>query len=429
MTDPQLRVADEAEALQHLSRLGPAKVVVGIPSFREADTIGHVVRQVDLGLREHLPGLAAVIINVDNASPDGTREAFEAVETETPKLYISTPPGTTGKGLNLWNLFVAARVLEARAVVCVDADLMSIQPAWVRDLAHPVLDGHFDQITPRYARNEYDGTITNHLCLPMLRGLHGTRVRQPIGGDFGLSRELVDHVLAQPWQPTTLQFGVDVFLTCRALFGGFRMAQTDLGAKIHKHSAPKLGPMFSQVVQTLFEALLGAASDWLRPVSKRDLPLLGAKPRREPQGLPIDYKAIRETTLEHYAASASVLERHLAPVRVGRVAAMIRSHVMHLPADLWCECAYDLFHAFAVVPVDMRPSIVEALKPLFFARVATFYKETLELDHGASEERIIEQAELFFDHRDGLLARFGARPDAESPSPPSNPETRYELHG
>lgn len=427
MTDPRLRVSDEPESLRRLAAIGSAEVVLGIPSFREADTIGHVVRQIDLGLREHLPERVAVLVNCDNASPDGTREAFEAVDTVTPQLYLSTPPGTTGKGLNLWNLFVAAQHLQAHAVVCVDADLMSIQPFWVRDLARPVLDQDFDQVTPRYARNEYDGTITNHLCLPMLRGLLGTRVRQPIGGDFGLSRALVDHMLAQPWGPTTFEFGIDISLTCHALLGGFRMAQTDLGAKVHKHSAPKLGPMFTQVVETLFEALLAGASSWMRPVARRDLPLLGEASPREPQGLPVDYKAIRDTTLDHYAVTSGSLEQHLAPARVTRIAQMMGSGVMRLPAELWCDCAYDLFHAFAVVPPEVRPAIVEALKPLFFARVATFYKETLELDHAASEAHILAQAELFFDRRDTLLSRFGAAstPDATNHDPanldPTNP--------
>ena len=45
-------------------------------------------------------------------------------------------------------------------------------------------------------------------------------------------------------------------MTLNAIFGGFECCQGGLGAKIHKPGAPKLGPMFSQVVVTLFETLL-----------------------------------------------------------------------------------------------------------------------------------------------------------------------------
>ena len=48
---------------------------------------------------------SAVIVNVDNNSADGTREAFLNVKTKTPKIYISTLPGVVGKGNNFCNLF------------------------------------------------------------------------------------------------------------------------------------------------------------------------------------------------------------------------------------------------------------------------------------------------------------------------------------
>lgn len=414
MAEPHLFVADPERSLAQLDAHGPVDLVVGIPSYREADAIGHVVRQADQGLREYFGERRALILNVDNDSPDGTRDAFEGAGSETACVYLSTPPGVTGKGNNFWNLFVAARHLEAEAVVCVDADLMSIGPGWIRDLAQPLLDDRCDYVTPQYARNEYDGTITNNICFPMLRGVLGTRLRQPIGGDFGLSRSFADHVLEQRWVQTTREFGIDIFLTCCALFGGFRVAQTHLGAKVHKHSAPKLGPMFSQVVGTFFERLVAEPQAWMKGVTKTDLPLLSEVAHSDPQGLPIDYKEIRRTTLEHYADSHTVLARHLAPKRVKTVQRMMDSQIMDLPSALWCECVYDLFHGFAVSGEEQRPQVIEALKPLFFARVASFYKETLELGHEESEARIVEQAELFHAHRAGLLERFGVR-DAASP--------------
>ena len=42
-------------------------------------------------------------------------------------------------------------------------------------------------MAPLYARYKYDGTITNTVTYPLTRALYGHRIRQPIGGDFGVS--------------------------------------------------------------------------------------------------------------------------------------------------------------------------------------------------------------------------------------------------
>ena len=114
-----------------------------IPSYMEADTIGFVTRQVDLGIKRYFGNMGAVIINVDNNSEDDTREAFLSTGTETPKKYITTPKGVRGKGNNLMNLFRFARSIAStlKAVVVVDADLRSITPEWIKFMAEPILKG------------------------------------------------------------------------------------------------------------------------------------------------------------------------------------------------------------------------------------------------------------------------------------------------
>ena len=68
----------EAEA--RLQSIGRADVVVGIPSFNNARTIGHVVRAVGAGLVKYFPGLTAVIVNSDGGSRDGTPDIVHSGE-------------------------------------------------------------------------------------------------------------------------------------------------------------------------------------------------------------------------------------------------------------------------------------------------------------------------------------------------------------
>ncbi len=143
-------------------------IIVGIPSLNEADNIAFVAHQLALGLKRYFPTLSATIINVDNDSKDGTKEAFLGAETgDIPKRYISTEEAIVGKGNNMRNLFVEVVQRKAKAVIVVDADLKSITPEWVKTLATPILEGH-DYVTPMYSRNEYDGTITNHITYHLI---------------------------------------------------------------------------------------------------------------------------------------------------------------------------------------------------------------------------------------------------------------------
>ena len=244
----------EKSKIINTSKIRKADLVVGIPSYNEADNIDFVVKQIDKGLNKNYKKLKKVIINIDNDSSDGTRDVFLKTETKNPKIYISTPPGVRGKGNNFYNLFNFIQKLDAKAVVVVDADLESITPDWVHFLFAPILEG-YDYATPYYARNEYDGSITNHICYPIIYGLFGYDIRQPIGGDFSFSPNLASYWLKKKWHKTTKRYGIDIFMTMNAVNGGYKIAQVGLGAKIHKPSAPKLGPMFTQVVNTLFKSI------------------------------------------------------------------------------------------------------------------------------------------------------------------------------
>ena len=53
-------------------RSASADLVVGIPSFNNARTIGHVARAASAGLAKYFPGRQAVLVNSDGGSTDGT---------------------------------------------------------------------------------------------------------------------------------------------------------------------------------------------------------------------------------------------------------------------------------------------------------------------------------------------------------------------
>ncbi len=381
-----------------------ADIVVGIPSYNEADNIAFVVEQASKGLREFFPQFQSVIINVDNSSPDDTRGAFLNAPSEVPKIYITTPPGVKGKGNNFYNLFQAVRELGAQAVIVVDADLLSITPEWIRDLGSPIVEYGLDFVTPLYSRNEYDGTITNNICYPLIYGLLGKNIRQPIGGDFAFSARLNEHYLNQTWHKTTRQYGIDIFMSLHAITGGFKIGQVGLGAKIHKPSAPKLGPMFTQVVGTLFKTLLGQREQWSMAPRVQEIPLYGQHVLAKPQSLSVDYKSMKATAQYEFEINSAILKRCLSPEIYQRVEGMFTSGKINIGIDLWTRIVYDLLYAYDTT--DANSDLIEAMKALYFGRVVSFYKQTLDMDHLSSEEQIVRQARYFFRMRNYLIKKY-----------------------
>ncbi len=381
-----------------------ADIVVGIPSFNEADSIGFVAKQVDKGLNKYYKKYKKIIVNVDNHSPDGTKEVFLNTYTKNPKLYLSTSPGVAGKGNNFRNLFEVASQLKAKAVIVVDADLTSINAEWMKDLGGPILNKGYDFITPVYTRHEYDGSITNHICYPIFYGLLGKNIRQPIGGDFAMSDKFIKYVMKYEWKKTTRNYGIDIFLTTSAIFGDFKMGQVDLGAKIHKPSAPKLGPMFTQVVGTLFENLSKHKIYWMKDVKKSRIPILAKKSNKKPQDLPVDFKAIKTTSLYLFSINKYYLRKYLSSEVYSQISRVYNSRKMEIKPLLWSRIVYDMLYAY-----DEGRTInhfAESFKPLYFGRAATFIKYTLEMSYRESEREILEQAKVFYRDRDYLLDKY-----------------------
>ncbi len=390
----------------------PVDLVVGIPSYNEADNIGFVVEQVAQGLEKYYPHLNTAIINSDNSSQDGTKDVFLRAESGgIPKIYLSTPPGVEGKGNNFHNLFTYLSKYQPRVVVVVDADLRSIRPSWPHSLAEPIIHG-YEFVAPRYSRNEYDGTITNHLCYPLIYALLGKKIRQPIAGEFAFSARLMEHWRSQRWGRNVRQYGVDIFMTTQAILGDFRLALVGLGSKVHNPSSPKLGKMFTQVVDTLFDSLLKSKERWNRDLIKVETPpVYGRAPSLPaPQQLPIDYKDLKRQAVQEFPASQSLILQILGPETGENVQEMFRAHRFRLSSLMWMNLVYDFLCSYDRAPDrggELR--VITALKPLYLARVVSFIRETLELDHTKSEKKILRQAEIFRSHRHLLVRNLASK--------------------
>jgi hypothetical protein len=400
MAEASALAADMRDALRRQDR---ADLVVGIPSFRNAATIGHVAKTASEGLRSTFPSLRAVIVNADGGSEDGTTERVRASADGVPTV-AGRYQGRSGKGSAFRAIFEAVTMLDAKACAVVDSDLRSITPEWIARLIGPVLRGEAEYVTPLYARHKHDGTITNTIAYPLTRALYGARIRQPIGGEFGFNSSLARRYLDEPvWDTDVARFGIDIFMTTTALASGARVAQAFLGAKIHDPKDPgaDLGPMFTQVVGTLL-ALARKNEDVWRPVTgSRDVPVIGDIEAVEPEPVNASVRILVEKfkagAAEQSAAWDEVFSRET--LNVARSAAE-SGNASAIGSRFWANAVYEI--VAAAKRRDDTETLARALLPLYFGRVAALIGEVQGLDQ-AGAERVVEQQALAFERAKSYL--------------------------
>ncbi|MBZ5587415.1 MAG: glycosyltransferase [Acidobacteriia bacterium] len=392
--------------LEKLAEIGEVDVLVGIPSFNNAATIGHVVRAIQAGFAKYFPGERTLLIDSDGGSADGTPEVvrtafigdFQTVlATASPRaVHRVTSPyhGVPGKGSALRTVFAAAQHVGARACAVVDADLRSITPEWIDLLVSPVLHYGYDFVAPLYRRHKYDGTITNSIVYPLTRALYGRRVRQPIGGEFGFSAALAQHFLKQPvWDSEVARFGVDIWMTTTAITGGFRVCQSFLGAKIHDAKDPgvDLAAMLTQVVGAVFLLMETHAAQWRQVKESAPVPEFGFEYTVGLEPLRVNVERMLGIFAAGVRELGSVWERVLAAETFAQVQtlAVVPPEAFRFPTDLWVRSVYDFALAHHRKTIN-RDHLLKALTPLYLGRTASFVLETTKADATAVEEVIEE---------------------------------------
>jgi hypothetical protein len=422
------------EAQHAVETIKQADIVIGIPSFNNARTIGHVVKACYAGLSKYFPELKSVVINSDGGSTDGTREAVLSASLDEASLMLLSTPllplhrlsfpyhGIPGKGSAFRMVFEMARRLNARVCAVVDSDLRSITPEWIDLLVRPILLAKYDFVAPYYHRHKYDGTITNSIVYPLTRSLYGSQIRQPIGGDFGVSPQVIDCYLKKDvWDSDVAKFGIDIWMTTVAIAEGFRVCQSFLGAKLHDAKDPSadLSAMLQQVVSSVFDLMKEYDRVWQQKTGSSPVPLFGF---RFDVGLdPIHVDV--ERMLRAFRRGAEELEELWQIGMRPSTLAAVRKLALESKADenfhmddrLWARIIVEFAAACRSNHV-IRPQLLQSLPPLYLGRVASFVKETANLSSQQVEDRI-EGLCLAFEELKPYLVKLWKGEDALEDQP------------
>lgn len=372
-------------------------IMVGIPTYREADNIARVVTQIDHGLERMYGANSCLIVNVDNESDDGTRDVFLSTKTACPKQYVSTGNNPRGKGKNLLRLLKMCLKAGTQYVATIDADVVTVALEWPTNLLEPLISRDVDYTVPIYTRNRFEGSTTNHFAFPLLYGVYGAYVRQPIGGEFGISRKLAEYLVQQEVIPAIEQYGIDIFMTCHAIGGRFTTQEVFLGRKLHKPSFPKIAPMFAQVASSALYVAHHYRDRFTRPVAASVIgtELGGIDAEQKPP--PGD--AVNELVLkarDTFLAQAEQNKDLLGQLH-DEMATALASDEPDISPELWAR-----FLAVCVrqalqekFTLSQLGQLVQVIMPIFLWRSATLWRRAGGMEPAVVEWEIRNQAEFF----------------------------------
>lgn len=377
-------------------------IVVGICTRNCADTVGGVLKTVDCGLTQFFPSKRILIVVSDGFSTDATQEKVQEMETTTEVVFTPQTKGL-GKGNGVRTILEIARDRGASAVALVDGDLTSIESNWIHKLTGPILDGK-DLVVPYYLRHHYDGVITNQIAYPLTNVLFGVGVRQPIGGEYGISARLLEHLLNHELFPE--KFGIDIFITLVATSEQMEIAEAVLGVKEHQSTKQYadldklLVPMFYQVVGTLFR-LINYYHDYIETVHGiRLVERLGEMPDKRPGAITVDQEDLLRRFKEKYGELMGQNASFLGDLRedLDRIASLeLDSYSFLLP--LWVKAVYLAIDAFSVSE-DLK--ILDVLRVLWQGRFLSLVRETETMSDEEAETYIRGQLVVFEEQRSML---------------------------
>jgi len=391
-----------------------ADVAVAFLTYNNAETVKTAAATAAAGLAQYFPGMSAAFIAADAGSSDGTTEALDAAGLPVVTARYEPPAGeraavpfhgVPGRGEGLRAAFAAARDMQARACVVLEADVVSAAPEWIRELAGPILGEKADFVGPAYARHRWEGTITRLLLAPLVRALYGRRLQQPFGGQQALSPRLLDHLLVHPKWNWSGRDVSDLWITGAAIADGFAVCEAWLGRHTvrSRTRTGDLPTMLAETVGAVFTLMDRHQDLWLEVRGSEPLPTVGT-----PQGPLVDPRTLEvDAMLDAFRLGVrdlgGIWDLILSPDTLGELLVLENAtgRGLQFRDDLWARIVYEfaLGHHYSVVH---RDHLLGSLVPIYLGRTAAYVEATRTATARVTED-VLEETALAFERQKPYL--------------------------
>jgi hypothetical protein len=410
--------------LRQLINVGEVDILVGLPTYNNAKTIGSIVQTIRSSILRGFPRERAVIINADAGSRDGTPELVTGISIDDVRpasnLYalrtlhsISTRYASSPEsGVAFRTILAAAELLRAKACIVVSPESANFESEWLSKLLHPIYRDGFDLVTPTYRRHKFEGLLMTNLLYPMVRALYGVRIREAYAPDLGFSSRLGSQFLGHnAWSVESGHTGVELRFTLAAITGGYRVCQSFLGEKEHvERRGADLVPTLRQTVGALFSALESDFAVWSTVAGSKPVLTTGSDEELLLGPMRVNRKRLREMFSTGVAELESIFQSILSPptlAELQRIAGLGEDDFRY-PAELWARTVYEFAASFQKSVIN-RDHIIQAMAPLFRGRAFTFLIENRNASANDVENNIEDLCLEFERQKPYLLQMWKSR--------------------
>jgi len=388
------------EIKKQCNEIGPIDIMVGVLCKDVETTVLNVLNVINEGLYRYFPDYNKAIVVSCAESTDQTDEAISLFQPyNSIHKIVTNDIISAGKGSGVMTIFEIAHETQAKSVVLVDGDLLSVKPGWIQTMANPIIYGRADLTVPYYIRDKNDGVITNNLVYPFTRALYGIDIRQPIAGEYAISKNLYELLRNHPGFPP--DFGVDIFILTVAAAEGFYVKEGLYSLKIHESTTHYLEPekflipMFRKVTGAMFELAKYYEEYWRSHPTRWKTRYYRECFSQKPIPVRVNIEEMNKNFREEFSSSKNTMKQFLSEEIISDLIQIVENDEK-FDSELWAEIVYNYAASWKTVATDSdKYLLLDSLKTLWIGRFVSYAEEVKDMDINEAEIVIQKQAEIF----------------------------------
>jgi len=415
----------EAEPIpQHvqekIERVHTADLVVGVLADLDPSALAALCDAL-----RALPRTPRIAVLRDDHSPDPSPSNSPAANNSSPFLVpwpLLSPDAPDTPMLNMssayQSVFAASEKLGARACCVIASNLDAPSPAWVRQLAQPLLAENVDLALPFYARHKFEGLVNSSIIAPLTRCLYGRQIHNPMGPDLGVSQRLYQKMLGAERSARNggNRLHSIASLAPAALCDNLLVCEVYLGARIY---APtdwvNISSLIAEVLSPVFLDMERNAACWQRMRASLTVPALGDPVLISEDKGTVDIRRMVESFHLGNRDLGEIWGLVLPPSTLVELRKLARLPLeqFHMPDELWIRIVFDFALAHRLRTIN-RDHLLQSMTPLYMAWVAS-YAHDLEGAGAAAVDQRLERLSVAYETGKPYLVSRWRWPDRFNP--------------
>ncbi len=373
------------EVLCGVENLGYIDLVIGIPFYNEKESIKHVLKIVEEGLKA-FPDMTKLIVCVGDPEGKETLEVIKNVDIQVPNISFIMDSGINGRGFSIMAIMEIAKRLEADAII-LKADLMTeneqgFKPSWIEELVYPLTEG-CDAVFASFKRHYFENTTGNLFVRPILETMYGYSLNDPLAGIYGFAHDLLEDYCmeAAHWYSYIGGYGIDPWLVTRAIIWNKRICEVSLGATLAPQSMIKVTYLFKEIARSLFECIINDQDYWLTQRNILEYPSRLLLHSLESKDMP---KEVFYKLTDFIQAFKSGYEKYeiIYQAALPKESASLAYEIYNLNYEnfefdelVWSRFVYQFLQAYCFNKKVSKEDVLAALTVIYEGRIAGYTKQ------------------------------------------------------